>query len=72
VIASRWLVRLMRESPDERPKQKREYQNEAREKFRKMSVRQFLRAWDAAVEETAATEWSKAGRPKTKSNQNTK
>jgi hypothetical protein len=67
----RWLVDLMRESPDERPKPKRQFQTEAQRKFRKLSVRQFLRAWDAAVEETAATEWSKAGRPKTKSNHRT-
>jgi len=68
----RWLVGLMRESPDKRPKPKAQFQTEAQKKFRKLSERQFLRAWDAAVEESAATNWSKAGRLKTKSNHRTK
>ena len=62
----RWLVAIMRESPDERPKPKRQFQTEAQRKFRNLSERQFLRAWDTAVEEAPATNWSKRGRPKTK------
>ena len=61
----RWLIALMRES-DERPKPKQQFQTEAQRKFRNLSERQFLRAWDTAVEEAPATNWSKRGRPKTK------
>jgi hypothetical protein len=62
----RWLIAVMRESPDERPKPKQQFQTEAQKKFRNLSERQFLRAWDTAVEEAPATNWSKRGRPKTK------
>jgi hypothetical protein len=68
----RWLIALMRESPERRPKQKSEYQKEAQQKFGNLALRQFQRAWEAAIAESAATGWSKAGRPKTKSNQYTK
>jgi hypothetical protein len=62
----------MRESPAKRPKTKLDFQKEARQKFRKLGLRQFQRAWDAAIQDSAATEWSKAGRPKTKTNHRTK
>jgi hypothetical protein len=68
----RWLITLMRESPEKRPKSKLEFQKEALKKFRNLAVRQFQRAWDAAIIESHATGWSKAGRPKTKSNHLTK
>jgi hypothetical protein len=67
----RWLVGLIRESPDERPKPKLQFQTEAQNKFKNLSERQFLRAWDAAVEEVIGNSWSKRGRPKTKSNHRT-
>jgi hypothetical protein len=64
VDCRRWLVTIMRESPRVRPKPKLEYQKEAMRKFPALSVRQFQRAWDAAIEEATATGWCKAGRPK--------
>jgi hypothetical protein len=67
----RWLVALMRESPDERPKSKGQFWTDAQEKFRNLLERQFLRAWDAAVKEAPAPRWSNRGRPKTKSNHRT-
>jgi hypothetical protein len=68
VDCRRWLVALMRESPDSRPRPKLEFQKEAQTKFRPLSLRQFRRAWEGAIEESAAAGWSKAGRPKAKSN----
>jgi hypothetical protein len=68
----RWLITLMRQSPGERRKPKLQYQKEAQAKFRPLAARQFQRAWDAAVQESAATSWCKAGRLKTKSNHRTK
>jgi hypothetical protein len=64
----RWLVGLIRESPNERPKPKERFQTEAQKKFKNLSARQFLRAWDIAVEEVPGNVWSKRGRPKAKSN----
>lgn len=65
-----WLASLMRESP-ERPKPKKEFQTEALKKFNPMSARQFVRAWDAAMEETKAFGWKKVGRPRAISNHRT-
>jgi hypothetical protein len=67
----RWLISLMRESPEVRPKSKLEFQKQAQQKFRKLAVRQFQRAWDAAIKETGADGWSRAGRLKAKSNHRT-
>jgi hypothetical protein len=61
----------MRESPEVRPKSKQEFQKQAQQKFRKLAVRQFQRAWDAAIKETGADGWSRAGRLKAKSNHRT-
>jgi hypothetical protein len=68
VDCRRWLVVHMRESPEERPKPKREFQAEALKKFRPLAARQFQTAWDEAIKESAAAGWSQAGRPKKKSN----
>lgn len=67
----RWLVGLIRESPNERLKPKRQFKIEAQKKFKNLSERQFLRAWDAAVEEVPGNKWSNPGRRKTKSNHRT-
>jgi hypothetical protein len=72
VDCRRWLVAQMRESPEARPKPKLEFQKEAQKKFRPLAARQFQKAWDAAIEESGATGWAKAGRPKGKSNHRTK
>jgi hypothetical protein len=72
VDCRRWLVAQMRESPEERPKPKLEFQAEALKKFRPLSARQFQTAWDEAIKESAAAGWSQAGRPKKKSNHRTK
>lgn len=70
VRCRRWLADLMRESP-ERPKSKSKFKAEALKKFRPISARQFLKAWDAAIEETRAFDWKKVGRPPKKSNHRT-
>jgi hypothetical protein len=69
----RWLVGEMRQSPTARPKPKSAFWKEARTRFRSIGVRQFDRAWDKAVDESGARNWTKAGRPpKAKSNHRTK
>ena len=67
----RWLLQQMERSPAVRQKSKATYWEEARAQF-VMSHRQFLRAWDAAIAESGAEAWAKAGRTPTKSNQRTK
>jgi hypothetical protein len=56
------LVNLMFISPNKKPKSKAEFQLEAKSLFG-TSERQFLEAWNEAVEETGAKEWSAPGRP---------
>ena len=59
-----WLMGLMRESPTVRPKPKPAYQNDAREKWPELTDKDFTKSWEEAVEETEATAWAKAGRPR--------
>lgn len=68
----RWLAALMRESPNTRPQPKMQYWTQAKNRFRSLTLRQFKRAWDNSISESGASSWAKAGRPATKSNQNTK
>jgi hypothetical protein len=70
-LCFRWLLQQMERSPAVRQKSKATYWEEARAQF-VMSHRQFLRAWDAAIAESGAEAWAKAGRTPTKSNQRTK
>lgn len=67
-----WLRHQITASPSERPKAKAHYFTEALSKFPNLTKRQFERAWTAAVEDSGATAWSKAGRPAQKSNHRTK
>jgi hypothetical protein len=64
----RWLMEQMWQSPLERPKPKTEYKREALKRFPKLTARQFLSAWDWAIEESGAANWARPGRPRQKSN----
>jgi hypothetical protein len=66
----RWLVSLMTSSPKASPK-KTSMWIEARRKWPALSRRGFERAWANALAETGAS-WSRAGRPRGKSNQHSK
>ena len=69
----RWLVGEMRQSPVARPKPKAHFFKAARKRFRRIGLRQFDRAWDKALNESGAWNWSKSGRPPRKqSNHRTK
>jgi hypothetical protein len=68
----RWLMEQMQRSPLERPKPKTEYKREAIKRFSKLTERQFFSAWDGAIEESAAPNWAKPGRPRQKSNHRSK
>jgi hypothetical protein len=59
----RWLMEMMRESPNKRSKTQRQALSEAREKWPDLAERQFLRAWSDAVKKTGCSAWSKGGRP---------
>jgi hypothetical protein len=63
----RWLEKLMRGSPREKPKSKADFLGEAQSKFTGLSKREFDRVWSEAVKESGAT-WSKSGRPAKKLN----
>jgi hypothetical protein len=63
-MCQRWLADLMRENPKNRPKPKTAFRVEAVERFPGLALRQFQRAWDAAIRETEARAWSKSGKPK--------
>ncbi len=59
-----WLADQMRASPARRPKSKAVYLAEARTEFgNSLPDRAFDTAWRWAIEETGASNWSKAGRP---------
>jgi hypothetical protein len=57
-----WLLDLMRQSPDVRPKPKAALCEEARLKFAPLARRQFQRAWDKALGESTRKDWSRSGR----------
>jgi hypothetical protein len=59
-----WLMGLMRENRMIRPKPKPTYRNDAREKWPELTDKDFIKSWEEAVEETGATAWAKAGRPR--------
>jgi hypothetical protein len=59
-----WLIAFMRESLKVRPKPKSTYQNEALEKWPELTQKDFAKCWEEAAEETRATAWTKAGRPR--------
>jgi hypothetical protein len=56
----RWLANEMNAAPD-RPRPKSQVLAEAKKRFAKLSGRGFERAWQAAISETGAEKWSKAG-----------
>jgi hypothetical protein len=56
----RWLSSEMRASPA-RPRPKSQVLAEAKKRFPNLSKRSFDRAWTAAITETGAEKWSKAG-----------
>lgn len=60
----RWLVAQMNASPKERPRSRAAFLEEARTRFPALAGRQFIRAWDRAISDTGAKNWSKRGRPK--------
>lgn len=57
-----WLAGHMRQSPDRAEKSKGEWQKEAQAMFPGLSSRAFDRSWNAAKEETGASNWGQAGR----------
>jgi hypothetical protein len=59
-----WLMGLMRRSQKVRPKPKPAYQQEALEKWPELTIKDFIKSWEEAIEETGATVWAKAGRPR--------
>jgi len=59
-----WLMGLMRQSQKVRPKPKPAYQNDALERWPELTQKDFTKSWEEAVEETEATAWAKAGRPR--------
>jgi hypothetical protein len=59
-----WLMALMRQSPEIRPKPKPAYQNDALERWPELTQKAFMKSWEKAVEETGITAWAKAGRPR--------
>ena len=72
IECKRWLMEMMRESPRRRLKPKNMCQKEARQKFGHIAVGQFQRMWAAAIEETGARAWSKAGPVSSRSDRNGK
>jgi hypothetical protein len=71
----RWLADQMRANPEASPKPKAAFLDEACQRVPGLGRRQFERAWNSAMEQTKATGWRKAGRPKasrSKSNHRTR
>jgi len=66
-----WLVTKMEESPYRKPKPRDQYWADAKREFRTLAKRQFVRAWERAIQESGAVSWSRAGRAPTKSNRRT-
>jgi hypothetical protein len=60
----KWLADQMRASPLEKPKPKSTFRDEALSLFPKLGKRAFDRAWDSAIKETRAVNWSNPGAPK--------
>ncbi|MDP3512324.1 MAG: hypothetical protein Q8S20_06215, partial [Sulfuritalea sp.] len=67
-----WLTEMMQASPTKRLKTKDECRKEARQKFGPIAIGQFQRIWAAAIEQTGATDWSKAGPRSSRSDRNGK
>lgn len=59
----RWLLSAMRASPEQRPKSRIAFLADAKAQFAGLADRQFIRAWQRAINESGA-KWSKSGRPK--------
>jgi hypothetical protein len=59
----KWLEEQMRNSPEERPKKKADYEADALEQFPGLRAHGFGFAWRAAVQATGASAWSQGGRP---------
>ncbi len=66
-----WLASQMEESPDHKPKSREQFWTEAKLKFPTLAKRQFVRAWERAIQKSGAISWSQAGRLSTKSNRRT-
>jgi hypothetical protein len=64
--AQAWLVDLMKKSPEVTGNPKAFYLAQATNKFG-ISKRAFNRIWDAAISESGAVNWAKAGRKRSKS-----
>lgn len=63
-VCRAWLMGLMRKSQQVRPKPKPAYQQEALEKWPELTIKDFIKSWEEAIEETGASAWAKAGRPR--------
>ncbi|WP_291855417.1 hypothetical protein [Bradyrhizobium sp.] len=59
-----WLMGLMLESPEVKPKPKPAYRQDSRDKWPELTDKHFTKSWEEAVEETDAIAWAKAGRPR--------
>lgn len=59
----RWLIEQMRESKTVKRFTKAFFKEAAKKKFPTLSGRQFLRAWNDAIEASGATAWKRPGRP---------
>jgi hypothetical protein len=59
-----WLMGLMKESPKVRPKPKPDYRESALERWPELTVKDFDKSWEEAVEKAGAAAWAKAGRPR--------
>jgi hypothetical protein len=64
VACRAWLTGMMQESPKVRPRPKPAYQNDAQERWPELTQKDFIKSWEEAIEETGATAWAKAGRPR--------
>ena len=71
-LVRQWLAEEMKASPESRPHPKDHYKQLARKKFKRLTERQFFVAWDAAILQSGANAWCRAGRPKRKSNHRAK
>ena len=67
----RWLIEQMKASPGTKPQSREKYWMDAKRRFPSLAKRQFSRSWQAAITESGAHGWSKAGAPTAKSNRNT-
>lgn len=64
---TRWLKRLMNDSPDERVDSKDNLYKQAKAEFAELGElarKAFNRAWDCAIAETRSKAWKAAGRPR--------